>query len=67
MALLEFQKRIRMVEFCAESWLCVGNTHFEHRSLYNYTRMARDQDGVEIKSVIDLVLVKRICCVLYRM
>ena len=37
----------------------MGNTYFKHRSLYKYTRVARGQDGVEIKSMIDLVLVKR--------
>ena len=34
-------------------------THFKCRSLRKYTRVARGQDGVEIKSMIDLVLVKR--------
>ena len=33
--------------------LCVGNTHFEHRSLHKYTRVVRGQDGVEVK--IDIV------------
>ena len=37
----------------------MGNTHFKHRGLHKYTREARDQDGVNIKSMIDLVLVKR--------
>ena len=48
-----------MVEFCAEKGLCVGNTHFMLRSLHKYTRVARSQDGVEIKSMMDLLLVKR--------
>ena len=39
--------------------MCVCNTHFKHRSLYKFARVARGQDGVEIKSMIDLVLVKR--------
>ena len=47
----------RVVEFCAERGMCVSNTHFEHRSLHKYTRVARDQDGVEVKSMIDLLLV----------
>ena len=38
---------------------CVGNTYFEHRSFHKYTRMAKGQDGVEVKSMIDLVLVKK--------
>ena len=37
----------RVVEFCVERGLCVGNTYFEHRSLYKYTRVARGQDGVD--------------------
>ena len=49
----------RVVEFCVERGLCVGNTYFKHRSLHKYTRVARGQDGVEIKSMINLVLVKR--------
>ena len=47
------------MEICEERGLCVGNTYFEHRSVHKYTRVARDKDGVEIKSRIDLVLVKR--------
>ena len=49
----------KVVEFCAESWLCVGNTYFEHNNLHKYTRVARGQDGVEVKSMIYLVLVKK--------
>ena len=45
--------------FCAERELCVGNMYFKHMSLHKYTRVARGQDGVEVKSMIDLVLVKR--------
>ena len=37
----------------------MGNTYFEHESLHKYTRMARRQDGVEVMSMIDLVLVKK--------
>ena len=37
----------------------MGNTYFKHRSLHKYTRVAGDKDGVEVKSMIDLVLVKR--------
>ena len=47
-----------MVEFCEERGLCVGTTYFKHRSLHKYTRVARGRDGVEIKSMIDLVLMK---------
>ena len=55
------------MEFCAERRLCVGNTYFKHKSLHKYTRVARAQEGVEIESMIDLVMVKKICCVLGRM
>ena len=34
-------------------------THFKHRSLYKYTRVAKGQGGVEIMSMKDLVLVMR--------
>ena len=49
----------RMMEFCEERGLCVGNTHFKQRSLHKYTRVARGWDIVEIKIMIDLVLVKK--------
>ena len=60
--LLEFQENDnckRVVEFCAERGLCVGNALFKPTSLNKYKRVARGQDGVELKSMIDLVLVKR--------
>ena len=44
------------MEFCVERELSVGNTYFKHRSLHKYTR---GQDGVKVKSMIDLVLVKK--------
>ena len=46
------------MEFWAEIGLCVGNTYFKHRILHKYTRVARGQGGVEIKSMIYLVLVR---------
>ena len=49
----------RVVKFCDERGLCVGNTYFKHTSLHKYTRVARGQDGVDVKSMIDLVLVKK--------
>ena len=49
----------RGMEFCAEMGLCGSNTYFEHRSLLNYTKTARVQDRVEVKSMIELVLVKK--------
>ena len=50
----------RVIDFCAGRGLSVGNTYFEHRSLHKYTRVARVQEGVEVKSMIDLVLVEKV-------
>ena len=58
----EFDNGRRVVEFCPERGLCVGNTYFKQkqRSLHKHTRLARGQDGVKIKSMIDLMqVVKR--------
>ena len=49
----------RVAEFCAERELCVGNTYFEHKNLHKYTRVVRSQDGVEVKSMTDMMLVKK--------
>ena len=49
----------RVVELCAESELCVGNTYLKRRSLHKYTRVARVQDRVEVKSMIHMALVKK--------
>ena len=38
---------------------CVGIKYFQHWSLHKYTRVARGEDGVEVKSMIYLVLVKK--------
>ena len=34
-------------------------TQFEHKSFHKYIRVARGRDGGEVKSMIDLVLVKK--------
>ena len=47
------------MEVCAVRGLCIGNIYFKHSSLHKYTNVVRGQDGVEVKSMIDLVLVKR--------
>ena len=47
------------MEFCAERELCVGNTYFKHRSLHKYTKVARGEDGIGVKSMVDLVVVKK--------
>ena len=63
--LLEFQERLIMVEewwSFAKKGDSVWVTHLKHRSLHKYTRVARVRDGVEIKSMIDLMLVNRDMC-----
>ena len=52
----------RVVEFCTERELCMGKTYFRHKSLHKYTRLARGQDGVKVKNMIDLVLVNDAKC-----
>ena len=37
----------------------MGNTCFKHKNFHKYTRVARGQDGVELKNMIDLLLVKK--------
>ena len=49
----------RVGEFCEERGLCEGNTYFKRRSLHKYTRVSRVRDGVDFKSMIDLVLMKK--------
>ena len=38
---------------------CLWITYFEHKSWHKYTRVARDQDGVEVKSMVDMLLAKK--------
>ena len=40
----------RKVEFCAERGMYVDNTCFKHRSLHNYTRVARGLDRAELRA-----------------
>ena len=40
-------------------YVCVCNPYFGHKSLHKYTRVARGQDGVEVMTIIDLVLVTK--------
>ena len=37
----------------------MDNTCFEHKRLHRYTRVARGQDEVKVKSMLDLVLEKK--------
>ena len=48
----------RVEEFCGERGLCVSNSYFEHKNLRKYTWVARGQEGVEAKNMIDLMLLK---------
>ena len=60
--LFELQDRTKMGEEwwnCAERGLCVGSTYLKYKSMHKYTRVARAQDGVEVKSIIYLALVKK--------
>ena len=43
----------------AEREMCVSNTYFQHKSLHRYTRVARGQDRVEVKNMIDLLMMKK--------
>ena len=49
----------RVMEICSERGMCAGNTYFQHKGLLKCTRVIRDQDGAEIKSMTDLALMKR--------
>ena len=42
----------RLVKFCTEGGLCVGNTYFKYKSLHKYTRVARRQNRVEVKTML---------------
>ena len=48
----------RVVDFCAEKEFCIGNTYFEHKNIHKYTRIGKARDR-EVRSMIDLILVKR--------
>ena len=37
----------------------MGNIYFECKNLHKYTRVAGGQDELEVKSMIELVLVKK--------
>ena len=39
--------------------ICVGNTYFKQKSLLNSSRVAGYHDRVEVKCMIDLVLIKK--------
>ena len=59
---LDFQDRTKMGEEWWSSVLkggCVWVTHTSNTSFHKYTRVARGQYGVEVKSLIDLVLVEK--------
>ena len=49
----------RVVELCAERGLCVGKTYFGHKSLNIYASVESGQDGMEVKSMINLMLMKK--------
>ena len=49
----------RVIDFCTERGFFVCNSYFEHKLSHKYTWVARGQDGVEVKSMIDLLLAKK--------
>ena len=42
----------------------MGNIYFEHKSLHKYIKVAKGQDGGEVKSMINLVLLKKDMCIM---
>jgi hypothetical protein len=49
----------KVIDFCVDKGMCVCNTFFSHKNVHKYTRVGVDRDGNEVKSMIDLVLVKK--------
>ena len=45
----------RVIDLCVDRVLCMGNVYFMHKSLANYTRVARDQDEVNVMSMTDMM------------
>ena len=37
----------------------IWGIHFRHMYVHKYTRVARDQDGMKVKVMINLMLIKR--------
>ena len=56
---LEFKKKMIMKEEWLNSVLKSGNKYFKQKSLHKYNRVARGQDKTQVKSMIDLVLIKK--------
>ena len=48
-----------MADFCIERGLCIGNKYFKLKYIHKYARAAKERDGMEVKSVIDLLSVNR--------
>jgi hypothetical protein len=55
----ENENGMRVIDFCVDKGMCVCNTFFDHKSVHKYTRVGKDRDGAEVKSMIDVVLVKK--------
>ena len=59
---MEFWEEMVIEEECLISELkggCVWVKYFEHKRLQNYTKVAKSQYEVEVKSMIDLMQVKK--------
>ena len=39
----------RIVDYCTEGELCLGNMYFKHNNLHKYTREGRDQEEEKIR------------------
>ena len=48
-----------VVDFCSDMGLYASNTYFKLKNLFMYTRETRGPDGVQVMSMINLVLVKK--------
>ena len=47
-------KKRRLVDFCAERGLFIYNLYFKFKNTLEYTRVVRDQDGIQVMSMIFL-------------
>lgn len=39
--------------------MCLSNDFFDHKGIYNYTKVGVVRDDIEVKSMIDFELVKK--------
>ena len=51
---LELHLKRRLVDSCAERGLFIYNLYFKFKNILKYTRVVRDQDGIQVMSMIFL-------------